>query len=133
MTCSFSPTLPTNKDWVRFLTGDTDTPTGCVLSDEEINAIVAEVIAEHGTGIWTKYCASSLAGIALAAVALSTSPSILRKVVGRLSITKQSGVSTHAAYQTHIDGLGARCNELMVPRGRVFASVGSVRRIPGRS
>lgn len=128
MACTFTPTLPTDRDWVRFLTGDTDVPTGCVLSDEEINAIVDEVIAEHGSGVWTKYCASALAAVALSAVALSTSPAILSKTVGRLSIRKQSGVDARAAYQAHIDSLEARCNELMVTRPRVFESVGSVRR-----
>jgi hypothetical protein len=129
MACTFAPALPTNKDWVRLLTGDTDVPAGCVLSDEEINALVDEVVAEHGSGVHTKYCAASLAGTALAAVALSTvsAGDVLRKAVGRLSITRQSGVDVRTAYQSHIDSLEARCNELMVPRPRTFESVGKVR------
>ena len=129
MACTFDPNLGTNKDWVRLLTGDTDVPAGCILSDEEINALVAEVVSEHGSGVHTKYCAASLAGTALAAVALSavSAGDVLRKVVGRLSITRQSGVDMRTAYQSHIDSLEARCNELMVSRPRTFESIAKAR------
>ncbi len=36
---TFDPTLPTNKDWVRLLTGDRDVAVSSV-TDEEINAVL---------------------------------------------------------------------------------------------
>ena len=139
MACTFDPELPTDRDWVRLLIGDTGPaavpPEPCVLSDEEINAMVTEIITEHGSGVWTKYCAAALAGTALAASALSAvgAGDVLRKTVGRLSLTRQSGVDVRAAYDAHIKTLSCKCAALMSPRPRIFASVGKTRTTRGRT
>ena len=127
MGCTYDPTLDTDRDWVRRLIGDFDAPANCVLQDEEIDAFVVEVIAEHGSGRWVRYLAAGIAGTALAAVTLSTTSDIIRKTVGRLSITRESGMDSRAAYDAHIKTLEARGIELLNPRPKAFGSVGSVR------
>ncbi len=124
---TYDPGLLTDCDWVRLLIGDTDVPDNAVLADEEINAFVAEIITEHGSGTWVRYLAAHTAGLALAAATLSTTSDVIRKTVGRLSITRESGVDSRGAYAAHIAQLEAKGIALLNPRPRGFGSVGSVR------
>lgn len=124
---TYDPGLLTDCDWVRRLIGDTDVPDNAVLADEEINAFVAEIVTEHGTGTWVRYLAAHTAGLALAAVALSSSPAVLRKTVGRLSITREKGADTHGSYMRHLRALEAKGTALLNPSPKAFGSIASVR------
>jgi len=53
---TYDDTLPTNRDWVRRLLGDTDVANTTALSDEEIDAVISDTIAE---GAAIKYYAAA--------------------------------------------------------------------------
>jgi len=137
MARTYNPELDTDKDWVRNLIGDTDTPDNAILSDEEIDAMVAEVVAEYGSGLHVKYCAAVIAATALAGVALGSinAGDVLSKTVGRLSIRRQSGTDLRAAYNEHIKMLEGKCSGTLDGGGgsRIFESVAKVRTTTGRT
>jgi hypothetical protein len=60
MAATYDPTLGSNLDWVRFLTGDTVTTTAR-LTDEEIDGILAEEAANGASGPSLKYFAAARA------------------------------------------------------------------------
>ena len=136
MARTYDPELLTDKDWVRSLIGDTDVPDNAILSDEEIDAMVAEVVAEYGSGVHVKYCASVIAATALAGVALAAvnAGDVLSKTVGRLNIRRQSGTDMRRAYDAHIKILEGKCSGTMDSGGsRIFESVAKVRGTTGRT
>jgi hypothetical protein len=72
LAATYDPTLPTDKDYVRFLVPDTDVSpaTDATFSDEEITAVIAEQTAKGRTGASTKYFATwQLLGIQLSTLA----------------------------------------------------------------
>ena len=82
MTATYDPSLPTDKDWVRFFVGDmTATMT---LSDEEILALLAE--PEYPN----KWLAAAAAGRRIQAKGKGA----LSKSVAELSLSRGAGAGT---------------------------------------
>jgi hypothetical protein len=101
MASTYDPALPTDKDWVRFLIGDKNTPDS-VFSDEEIFAALTE---------WPgKYCAAANLLSANRAALLTTTGGVTSKSVGNLSISYGSATqSPESALTDLIDRLMGRC------------------------
>jgi len=108
MAKTYNPSLPTNKDWVRFLTGDREETTGpaytmtkALLLDEEIAAVVAEEA--------NKWLAAARCG----EVILARGKGAISKAVDGLSISW--GDSPESAYRAHIKGLRVKgCDVLLI-------------------
>jgi hypothetical protein len=99
MAATYDPTLPTDKDWVRFLTGDRDvTPeSDAKFQDEEILAVLAEEENKY------------LAAARLAETLLAQSGGAVEKQVDDLRLRWSESPSS--AYRQYITGLrekGAR-------------------------
>ena len=118
---SFDPALPTDKDWVRLLVGDYD-PTDETLSDDTINAIIAEVLAHGASAEGAKYCAAAQAGGLMAASWTATSGGKAEKTVSKLSIQYSGGGSGSAieVYNGYIAGLKEKCTRLSLSRPSVL-------------
>lgn len=116
MSATYDPTLPADKDWVRFLIGDRGTPTGAgnnvsgtTLSDEEIAAVLAEEA--------NKYLAAARCGETIQAQGHGATS----KSVGDLSISY--GDSPDSAYRKHLTRLRQKGAELLLGsdgKGKVF-------------
>ena len=89
MATTYDPTLPTDRDWVRFLIGDRSTTFS--LQDEEIAAVLVE---ESNKYYAAARCASVIQGLGGGAV---------RKRVGSLML--EFSDSADNAYQRLIDDL----------------------------
>lgn len=92
---TYDPTLPSDRDWVRFLIGDRTSPFR--ISDDEIDALLIE---ERN-----KYLAAARAG----EICLTRGMGITSKSVEGLSIS--FGDSPTSAYRSHLQRLrekGAR-------------------------
>lgn len=126
MPATYNPNLPTDRDWVRFLTGDTDV-AGAALLDEEIDAVVAAEVARNGAGEWTKYCAAAEALAAMAAgwASAGMSTDWVEKTVGKLSLRRAEGQSARDAVDARVRELRARCAWLLTSRPRAFRMAGS--------
>lgn len=118
MGATFQADLPSNKDWVRLLLGDTDM-SDVALEDETIEAIIAEDVAKNGSGAWTKYLAAALAGRIVAARWESSSSGITSKKVGDLTLDfGDSGGSASKQYDDYLCKLRERGAELLLLHGR---------------
>ena len=107
---SYTDTLLTDRDWVRFLIGDTDTANE-KLSDNEIDAVVAE-------NPNNKYCAAAEALSTLLVEYGSDGEGILRKTVDELSIEYGTQGSPFEAIEARISWLKRRCaRERSSPNG----------------
>ena len=106
MAATYDPTLPSDKDWVRLLIGDTDVSSP-VLSDEEILGIIAEEVSINGQGIWTKYLVAARAGWVILA-ADGGSGSVVSKTVGNLSLSYGGSSSADSAFRAHLQSLKER-------------------------
>lgn len=109
MASEYDPRLLTDKDWVRFLTGDRTAPWA--LTDPEITAVLAEEA--------NKYLAAARCG----EVILSKGRGAVSKSVGNLSISY--GDSPEGAYRSHLTRLRERGAELLLKEdggGAVFRS-----------
>lgn len=84
MSATYDPALPTDKDWVRFLIGDTTVTM--TLSDEEIGALLAE--PEYPN----KWLAAAAAGRRI----LAKGKGVISKSVAELSLSRAGG--TGSAY-----------------------------------
>lgn len=114
MAATFDPTLPTDKDWVRFLIGDTG-PTFS-LEDETIDQVLIEENTNvDGSGPWSKYLAAYTAGQAIIALG----GDVVRKKVDGLEIDTAAG-DPESAYRQRLDSLRAKGNELLMPKPRAF-------------
>lgn len=98
MTVSYDPTLPTDRDWVRFLIGDrTADQDTAKLSDEEIDAVLREEP--------NKYFAAARCGDQI----IAQGQGAVSKSVDDLSI--EYGDDAESAYRAYLQGLreeGAR-------------------------
>lgn len=116
MSATYDPTLPTDRDWVRFLIGDTDT-SAAEISDEEINALLADSAYPN------RYLAAAAAGDLMG----TRAGGILSKSLAELSITygSDSGIS-FADYVGRLRAKGADVELGKDPKGRskVFRSLG---------
>jgi len=100
MAATYSITLDSDKDWVRFLSGDRDT-TNARLQDEEINALLVEEK--------NKYLAAARA----CDLIMSRANGLVMKQVGDLKL--QFGGSAQDAYSRHAKLLRERGATLLLP------------------
>ncbi len=131
MTCSYNAGDPTatTRDYVRLLTGDTDVPTNCRLTDEELDALIAESIALNRDGEWTKYCAAAEA-IAIAAQAgtlVQATSGVERKRVGRLELESGGAAEAMAGLLKREQRFRRRCAGLMLRKPAAFSTLGRKR------
>lgn len=121
MSWSYDPSLPTDRDWVRFFISDTVSDSQ-LLQDEEIDAVLSE---ETATGQSLKYFASARCLSILLGRWASVSQGVLSKTVSRLSITWGTPGPTLSTIQARIDDLRERGAWLITPsRGRPFRIAG---------
>lgn len=99
MSATYDASLPTDKDWVRFLVGDR-TVSSAVLQDEEIAALLVEEK--------NKYLAAARAGETI----LARTQGVVSKQVDDLSIS--FGDSAESAYRAHIKSLRERGATLLL-------------------
>lgn len=111
-TATYNPALPTDKDWVRFFTGDTDVDPvdDAELDDNEIAALLVE---ERN-----KYLASARAGECIIARGLDA----VSKAVDDLKLDTSEGPSS--AYRQHLQKLRERGAEIQLTNRRSFRLVG---------
>lgn len=128
MTCTYDPTLPTNRDWVRLLVGDTNTPN-CSISDEEIDAIISESVRDNGTGEWTKYCAAAdaLALLAQSGALIEASDGVERKRVGRLELERGAGTTAMKELREREKRLRVKCVSMKLRKPAAFSTLGRKR------
>ncbi len=103
MSATYDPTLPTDLDWVRFLTGDRDV-IAPRLQDEEITALLAEEK--------NRYFAAAQAGEMI----LAKSGGLVEKQVGDLRLRWSDGGSENA-YRAYLRLLRERGAELVLKQG----------------
>lgn len=84
MAASYDSALPTNRDHVRFLIGDTDT-SAPKLQDEEIDAVIE---AETATGAALKYYAAARCLSVLYARWAGKGAGVMEKQVSKLRIKR---------------------------------------------
>lgn len=101
MASTFNPSLPTDKDFVRAMIGDTDVPSNAALDDYTIKAIIAEEA--------NKYLASARCGNMI----LARNQGEVSKMVDDLKLVVSD--TAEGAYRTHLDTLRRRGAELMLP------------------
>lgn len=116
MSATYDPTLPTNLDWVRFLSGDTDVTTP-QLQDEEITAVLG---AETATGAALPYFAAARVLSILHTRWSSAGRGVLEKKVGRLTIKRGASDTAESAIKGAICELRERGAALLSTRPRVF-------------
>lgn len=119
MSFSYSNTLATDKDWVRFLCGDV-VEASALLQDEEITAVIAEEVSSGITGQAIKYYAAARVLSSLLSKWAGTGQGIARKTVDDLSIWWQSDGSGSKSIEGRIQELKERGAYLMCPRPRTF-------------
>jgi hypothetical protein len=114
---SFDPSLPTDKDWVRLLIGDTD-PTDEAVDDSTIAAILVEVMANGASAAGAKYCAAAQAGSVAAAFWIASTGGVVEKQVSKLRIQYGGGgqQSALAAYDAYLNGLRQKCTDLSLSK-----------------
>src|SRR6266436_73541 len=97
MSATYSPSLASDVDWVRFLVGDTDI-TSADLQDEEIAAMVAEVKTTSAVSVLAalKYLAAARCLEKLFTQWSSSGKGVLDIKIGRLEIRDVDGNSIKA-------------------------------------
>ena len=108
---SYDSTLPSNRDWVRFLIQDTDT-TAHLITDDEIDAVLADQIA---TGEATKYYAAADCLSVLLAKWMGAGRGVVEKMVSKLRIEYGADTSATEALQAQIADFRRRGADRTVP------------------
>lgn len=121
MSATYDPTLPTGRDWVRFLSRDTDVPDNAELSDEEIDALLAMQTATEPAAYY--YAAAEALALIVTTYA-KVGKGLLSKSVEHLELTWGSGEGVIAALEQQIAGLRKRGAFLLSRRPRVVRAVG---------
>lgn len=131
MACNYNSADPTatTRDYVRLLTGDTDVPTNCRLSDEELDALISESIALNGEGEWTKYCvaAEAIAIAAQAGALVEATNGVEVKRVGRLHLERGAGAIAMKELLEREKRFRKRCASLMLRKPAAFSTLGRKR------
>lgn len=118
MSATYTNTLLTNLDWVRFLVGDIDVTAGVVqLQDEEIAAVLAE---ETATGKALKYFAAATCLSTLFARWTNSGKGVLEKQVLQLRIRRGVNESAVIAMERRICELRSRGAFLLTEVPRVL-------------
>ena len=127
MTASYDPSLPTDLDWVRYLTGDKDT-SAALLSDEEIiGTLNEELVAGCTKPIALKYFAAARSLQTLYTQWTSSGKGISDIQIGRLHIKQGTDSSTDVAIEDRIKELRSRGAYLLSPSPHAFKTLGSGR------
>lgn len=106
MSATYDPTLPTDKDHVRFLIGDTDT-TSPQFQDEEILAVIADGTA---TGKAVKYFAAATMLSVLVTVSVSSGHGVMDIRLSSLAINlgmAQAGIDAIQTRIKYLQSMGA--------------------------
>lgn len=116
MAATFDAALQTDKDWVRLLIGDTDSPFA--VEDESIKAIIIEVTRLGANGEGIKYCAAAQAGELVAAGWTAASAGKVEKAVSKLRIQYggSGGGSAIELYNGYLAGLKQKCTHYSLSR-----------------
>lgn len=114
MTATYEPTLPTDRDWVRLLIGDSTTATAR-LQDEEIDALLVEES--------NKYLAAARALEVLHTRWSSAGEGIVEKQVESLRIRRGVDQSASDALQARIEQLRRKGVWVEAPQSKVFRAV----------
>lgn len=111
---SYNPTLSTDVDWVRFLTGDrvVSPASKAKLTNEEITAVLAEEA--------NKYLAAARCLESLYVQWKAQGADVVEKQVGDLRIRRNDNESAAGAVSALISSLRQRGAWLLHPRPRVF-------------
>jgi hypothetical protein len=120
VSATYDPELPSNRDHVRFLIGDTDT-AAALLSDEEIDAVIT---AETATGDALKYYAAARCLEALVTRWASAGHGVVEKQVSKLRVRRGLGESAGAVLERAIRELRKRGSYLLSPSPKVFRALG---------
>lgn len=120
MSASYDSTLATGKDWVRFLTRDTDT-TDASISDEEIEAVLDMQTASAPASYY--FAAAEVLSLRLAEQAM-VGEGKQRKMVEHLQIEWGMESNVVEAIDKHICWLRERGAFLLAPRPRALRAVG---------
>ena len=117
MTTTYDSTLPDNRNHVRFLLQDVDTPFH--FQDEEIDAVLAD---ESATGAATKYyAAATLLNVLASSIAVARGPGNVReKRVSRLTLIWGVDRDTLDALNARISWLRQRGGGLLATKSKVF-------------
>lgn len=123
MSATYNTALPTNMDWVRLLTGDTNT-TSARLSDEEINAIIAEESTNGAIGASLKYFSAARALSALLARYGSdaTNNGLVEKIVDDLELKWGASTSALDVLKCQIEYLQRRGAFLLAVKTKVLVA-----------
>lgn len=109
MAKTFDENLGSDRDWVRFLIGDS-VVASMNLDDETIDAVLAE------TSIYpNRYCAAAECARSI----LGLGKDVIKKKVDGLEIEK-AGDDPESAYRDLIRKLDERGAELLMPKPRAF-------------
>ena len=119
MTFIYENTLPTDKDHVRFLIGDTDSANQ-LLQDEEIAAAIAD---ETATGEALKYYAAARCLSVLLTQWASKGQGLIEEKVDDLQVKRGVAQSGAQALQARIGELRQRGSFLLRPTPRLFKAV----------
>ena len=107
MSATYNEDLSSDKDWVRFLIGDTVTATAA-LDDDTILAVLA---AEPN-----KYFAAARCGEAASARWMAAAGGLLAKVVDDLHIKWGATVGAAEAYAAYLKSLRAKGAQVLSPK-----------------
>lgn len=119
---SYNPALPSDRDWVRLLIGDTDT-TREMLTDGEIDGVLAEVTASYAiTNAARKYLAAAKCLEILHTEWMSRGRGISSRKVDDLTVVygTGAGINVDAAMQAKISSLKIEAARLAGPAPSVF-------------
>lgn len=111
MSATYDSSLPTDKDYVRFLVRDT-VPATAQLQDEEIAAL----LTEEGN----KYLAAAAALESLLTGWSSAGRGVIEKAVGKLRIRRGLDESADGAIRRYIDQLRTKGADLTVTPSKIF-------------
>lgn len=109
MAKTFDENLGTDRDWVRFLIGDSIVAS-MNLEDETIDAVLAETIVYPNKYFAAAECARSI---------VSLGKDVIKKKVDGLEI-ERAGDDPESSYRDLIKVLEARGAELLMPKPRAF-------------
>lgn len=110
---TYSPSLPSDKDWVRLRIGDRNVPDKAIYSDAEIEAM----LALHPNNKW---CAAAALAESLLA---NTNQGVVEKAVGDLRIRWSD--SPQSSYRALIDELRQEGAEQLQGSQGAFVTLGT--------
>lgn len=125
MSATYDPNLSTERDFIRFLIGDTSAPF--TLSDEEIDALILD--STYGESRARKYFVAADALTFLSLRWASSGKGITSKSVSRLSISYGNSTSAQEALDRKIKELRAIGNYYLSRVPRIMRVLGPRRQM----